>query len=204
KQIRQEERQRMLADLLARCKRMLQMQLAVNDGTLVVDRDVQKAGGKPTLAHAARTNRLADDELAVLRECQATLKIVQTEGSAAAFAEVFEQLSQDLDTIHDRLGRGDTGSVTQNIENDAVETLKDIIKALERAIQEPQEPTPGMPGESGPDKKRPLVTLLQQLKMIYGMQRRINDRTTLYGKQYKGEQAPSPEQVATPAERQHV
>src|SRR5262245_34674752 len=57
RQIRQEERQKMLADLLARCKRMLQMQLAVNDGTVAVQRDVEKAGGKPTLAHAARSNR---------------------------------------------------------------------------------------------------------------------------------------------------
>ncbi len=32
--------------------------------------------------------------------------------------------------------------------------------------------------------------------MIYAMQRRVNARTELYGKQYKGEQAPPPSTAA--------
>jgi hypothetical protein len=45
--------------------------------------------------------------------------------------------------------------------------------------------------------------MLAELKMIYAMQKRVNGRTELYGKQYKGEQAPVPEQAKTAKEREH-
>src|SRR5262249_42199293 len=61
RQTRQEERQQKLADLLARCKRMLAAQTEVRDQTVKLDKEVQKtADGKPTLLHAARGTRLAD------------------------------------------------------------------------------------------------------------------------------------------------
>ena len=39
--------------------------------------------------------------------------------------------------------------------------------------------------------------------MIYAMQRRVNARTELYGKQYKGEQAPPPDVAKNVKEREH-
>ena len=39
--------------------------------------------------------------------------------------------------------------------------------------------------------------------MIYAMQRRVNARTELYGKQYKGEQAPPPDTAPTEKEAKH-
>ncbi len=38
--------------------------------------------------------------------------------------------------------------------------------------------------------------------MIRSMQKRVNARTELYGKQYAGEQAPPPENASTPDERE--
>jgi hypothetical protein len=40
--------------------------------------------------------------------------------------------------------------------------------------------------------------------MIYAMQRRVNARTTLYGKQYQGEQVPAPESAKTEEEKEHL
>jgi hypothetical protein len=45
---------------------------------------------------------------------------------------------------------------------------------------------------------------LAELKMIYAMQRRVNARTELYGKQYKGEQAPPPSKTLPEKERKHL
>jgi hypothetical protein len=39
--------------------------------------------------------------------------------------------------------------------------------------------------------------------MIYSVQRRIHARTEVYGRQYKGEQAPPPSAAATAREREH-
>jgi len=38
--------------------------------------------------------------------------------------------------------------------------------------------------------------------MIFAMQKRVNARTELYGKQYKGEQVPQPEAATSPKERE--
>src|SRR5262249_15293628 len=86
----------------------------------------------------------------------------------------------------------DVGAVTQKINDDVIETLKDVIKALEKAIKdnEDDDPTKPPPGDGGPGRKQPLVDLLQELKMVFALQKRVADRTALYAKTYTGEQAP--------------
>ena len=69
-----------------------------------------------------------------------------------------------------------------------IETLEEIIKALEKSIGESTPPNTPRPPRPGPRPEKPIVDLLQQLKMVLGMQKRIHDRTALYGKQFQGEQ----------------
>jgi hypothetical protein len=57
---------------------------------------------------------------------------------------------------------------------------------------------------NGKQGDRKLVNFLQQLKMIFAMQRRINQRTELYGKTYTGEQAPMPETARDDKQKQHL
>ncbi len=186
-QERQEERQDRLLDLKARCKRILAMQIEVRDANLVLDRDIQKLG-KPGVAHGARANKLADKQSTILFEVESALKPLKAEGSAVAFVEVFEGVSNDMETIRDRLARIDTGRVTQSTIGDVIETLEEIIKALEKSIGESPPPNTPRPPRTGPRPEKPIVDLLQQLKMVLGMQKRIHDRTALYGKQFQGEQ----------------
>ena len=40
----------------------------------------------------SRSNKLGDKEDEIVREAHAALKLIKTEGSAVAFAEVFEQV----------------------------------------------------------------------------------------------------------------
>lgn len=203
KQQRQEERQQKLADLLARCRRMLGMQIEVRDGTVKLDKDIQKTTDKkPTLIHAGRGTKLADQELTIVREAEAAIKLVKSEETAVVFAEVFEQVHKDMDIVHSRLERTDVGAITQATEDDIIATLQDIIKALERAMQEPDD-SPPQQGQGQPRDQK-LVNFLQQLKMIMAMQRRINERTTLYGKTYTGEQAPTVASGKDEKERKHI
>ena len=50
-----------------------------------------------------------------------------------AFAEVFQQVRKDMMGVKNRLARVDTGKVTVTIENDIIETLKEMIEALKKA-----------------------------------------------------------------------
>jgi hypothetical protein len=40
-----------------------------------------------------------------------------------------------------------------------------------------------------------LLELIQELKMVRSLQKRVNDRTEVYGKRYPGEQAADPQIV---------
>jgi hypothetical protein len=196
RQTRQEERERALASLLARCRKMLAWQKEIRTGTAEIERDLFRApDGKPTVNHSARANKLADTQDESLKEADATLKVLREEGTAVAFVEVFEQLRNDMTTVRFRLSRTDVSTLTQAIEDDLIETLEEMIRALEKAIRDKPQEEPPSPGGDGPspDRKPKLVNLLQQLKMIHAMQRRVHDRTELYGKLYPGEQAPPAE-----------
>src|SRR5262249_27706395 len=147
RQTRQEEQERRLQDLLARAKKMLDLEKEIQTGAEVSYRDLVKTkDSSPTVEQAAKANRLAEKQLDSLRECEATLKLIREEGGAVAFLEVFEQVDRDMDAAQRRFGRVEIDSVTVAIVNDVVETLKDIVKALEKAIRDnennPPPPTP--------------------------------------------------------------
>src|SRR5262249_13387552 len=127
-----------------------------------------------------------------------------TEGSAVAFAEVFEQVSKDMEVVRNRLNKTDVGEITQKVENDIIDTLRDMIEALKKAQKDAKsDPKQGKPNKGMPQDQK-LIDQLAELKMIYAMQKRVNARTELYGKQYKGEQAPIPESAKDKKEKEHL
>jgi tetratricopeptide (TPR) repeat protein len=191
RQLREEEIERLLADLERRCRRMLEMQIEVYDGTVRVDKAIgANADKKPSRAEEQRALQLADREEAIVVEANKAIQILEAEGTAVAFPEVFIQVRDDMKIVARRLGKADVGSVTQITEQDIIATLKDMIEALKKAQQDRQ--SGGQSGPSQPQDQK-LIDLLAELKMIRAMQIRVNSRTRVYGEQYKGEQAEVPE-----------
>jgi hypothetical protein len=203
KQMREEEIERLLADLEKRCRYMLAVQTEVRDATVVLDKEIQRnVEKKPTLQQAGRSNKLADDEDKLVREADGALKLIRTEGSAVAFAEVFEQVRRDMEAVRVRLVKVFVDAETQTTENDIIDTLKEMIAALQKAQKEAKQQ--GKPQQGGSPKDQKLIDQLAELKMIFAMQKRVNGRTELYGKKYTGEQAPRPETAKSAREREHL
>jgi len=90
------------------------------------------------------------------------------------------------------------------LENEIIDTLREMVEALKKARQEngKKPPPPGGGGGGGAQQNQPLIEELQELKMIRNMQLRVNSRTETYGREYKGEQAPTPVQAQTPTEKE--
>jgi hypothetical protein len=204
RQLREEEIERLLAALINRCNLMLAMQIAVRDGTVNLDKTIQANPMKqPTRVEEQASNVLSDKEEEIVREANTAIRLIEAEGSAVAFAEVFKQVRDDMGTVAGRLRKTDVGEVTITIENQIIDTLKEMIEALKKARQENQKPkTPPKPGQSGP-RQDPLIDMLAELKMIRSMQVRVNTRTEVYGKQYEGEQAPPPSIATDAKQRDH-
>jgi len=207
KQLREEEIERLLAQLQGRCEKMLAMQIAVKDGTVALDKIIMgNPDKKSSRAEDQKALELSDKEDEISKEANKALTLIEAEGSAVAFAEVFKQVLGDMNTTAGRLRRADVGEVTVAIENDIIDALKEMVAALKKARKDNQEPKPPMPpmppssGGSPPDQK--LIDMIAELKMIRSMQIRVNNRTTIYGKQIEGEQVPNISKVADAKEKE--
>ncbi len=195
RQLREEELERLLTELKSRCEKMLAMQIAVLNGTTGVDRAIAaNADKKPTRANIQDSFGLSDEEKKIINEASQAITLLEAEGSAVAFHEAFTQVREDMKHVQRRLGVTDVGKVTQAIEQDIIDTLKEMIKALEKKQQEMKDQKPPKDGDSQPKPQadQKLLDEIAELKMIRAMQMRVNKRTELYGREYEGEQAEVP------------
>jgi hypothetical protein len=182
-QLREEELERLLAGLLQRCERMLAIQTQVLTGTETIFKAIAASlDSKPTRADQQQSLKLSDQEKDIVTEANKALEILRAEGSAVAFQEVFDQLRQDMKIVQRRLGVVDPGKVTQAIETDIIDTLKEMIAALKKKQQEmDQAKNPPKDGPPPPKQDPNLLDQIAELKMIRSVQARINSRTNALG-----------------------
>lgn len=200
RQLRQEEIERTLAALQARCQRMLDLQIAVKNGTVSASRDL--ADGADQRAVQQRSNTLSDDEDKIVVEANKAIALLEEEGSAVAFPEIFKEVRRDMLNVSARLRKTEVGVVTQAIEQDIIDTLGEMIKAFKKARQENQQDKQQQQQQNGGKPADPkLIDLLGELKLIRSMQVRINNRTQTYGQEYPGEQV-LPEKAKDQSERE--
>lgn len=192
RQTREEELERLLAALEARCRKMLEMQIAVLAGTeqthkaVLLHRDdkvAQRADQQSAL-------KLSDQEKEIIQEANKAIQMLEEEGSAVAFPEVFQQVREDMKHVQRRLEIADVAEVTQQVEKDIIESLKEMIEALKKAQQ--QNKGGKSDGQPPPNADQKLLDKIAELKMIRSLQKRVNDRTTFYGRLFPSEQAMDP------------
>jgi hypothetical protein len=99
--------------------------------------------------------------------------------------------------VQKRLELTDVADITQGIEKDIITSLEEMIAALKKARQDNQSDPgkPGEPGKSGKPGDQKLLELIQELKMVRSLQKRVNDRTTTYGKRFPGQEQTSEPQI---------
>jgi hypothetical protein len=196
RQMREEEMERLLAALQARCEKMLAMQMQVLSGTEGTQKAIlSNVDQKPKHENKQESLRLSDLEKEIVREANKAMEMLEAEGSAVAFPEVFQQVREDMKHVQRRLEVTDVGPITQTIERDIIETLKEMIEALKKARQELDSKQSKSNNSSGPPPDQKLLDQIAELKMIRSLQLRVNARTQVYGQQYQtkeGEQTADP------------
>ncbi|MFO0866338.1 MAG: hypothetical protein U0744_17125 [Gemmataceae bacterium] len=134
-----------------------------------------------TREHKQDALRLSDREGEIVLEASKAIEMLEAEGSAVAFPEVFQQVREDMKSVQRRLGTADVGNLTQEIEKDIIASLKEMIDALKKAkqdLEDKKSPPPGPPGPTPPPQDQKLLDQIAELKMIRSMQIRVNTRTT--------------------------
>lgn len=191
RQLREEEKEMMLAALEARLRDMLGRQINVLNGTvgLAAVPEVQR-----TDKHRNRAVELArnEDEVALLASKVITL--LKEDGSSIAFPEALIQMRDDMLTVSRRLERVEVGELTVGIEKDIVESLEEILEALQKEIEKAKDKKQQQqPGQQGQQQEQGLVDILSELKMLRSLQYRVNRRTKQIGRMVEGEQASDPD-----------
>jgi len=130
---REEEIERVLIGLEKRCKRMVDMQVVISNGiknlhkSIAVRADIRMQPQDRACARklAAQINELA-------REVNKAIELLEKDGSAVAFPEVFHQLRIDMRFLQRRLENGDVGVTTRELDEDILGTLQEMIGALKK------------------------------------------------------------------------
>jgi hypothetical protein len=192
RQMREEEIERVLADLQKRCEKMKQMQEIVNAGTRQIHTRIYSLG-KAEREDEQNSRRLGEDEDKIIHEADNAIAVIEAEGTAVAFIEVFHQVRNDMIQVSRRLGRIDVGSATQMIEDDIITTLNEMIEAFKKQQQEQRDKKQNQQQQQQQQQnQQDLIDKLAELRMIRAMQLRVNNRTQQWAKQYEGEVARDP------------
>lgn len=192
KQMREEELERLLANLESRCQRMLALQTEVLKGTRRVYETIQENDAKkPTRTDDLAAGELSTREGAIVGEANKALQLLEEDGSAVAVPQVLEQARDDMKKVQALLFKTDVSVLCQTIQEDIIAALQEVIEALKKAQQDlkdrKDQPPPPNDGSGKPPDQR-LIDVLAELRMLRNLQGKINQRTIDYSKQYTGEQ----------------
>jgi hypothetical protein len=191
KQLREEEQERLLANLEARCQRMLAMQIEVYEGTKRIHSTIQaNQDQKPSRNEDLKAGDLSGREGQIVVEANKALQLLEEDGTAVAVPQVLEQARDDMKKVQALLFKTEVGPFCQSIEEDIIASLKEIIEVLKKAqqdLKDRKDQPPPPPGGKPPDPR--LIDMLAELRMLRNLQVKVNKRTVEYGKQITGEQA---------------
>jgi hypothetical protein len=189
RQAREEEVERVLALLEARFRKMLEMQVTVYEGTLLLDRTPAAERGR---SHEVEAGRLSHRESQIVAECNKALQLLKEDGTSSAVPEAVVQIRDDMQMVAIRLQQSKVDTITQGVEEDLIAALEEMIAALQKAQQEheqpPPKPEPPRDFEPKPEDQ-PLVDVLAELKMVRSLQLRVNARTQKFSRLVDGEVA---------------
>ena len=193
RQLREEELERTLTQLAARFRKMLELQTAIYDGTVKLDRVPQ---AQRTHDHEIESARLSRQESQIVHEVDKALLLLHEDGSSVAFPEAIEQMRDDMRQVTERLAALKVEKVTQALEKDIIAALEEAIAAFEQSRKdlEKKKTPPGQQPSAGQSQEdMSLVEKIAELRMIRSLQMRINNRTKTYGEMIQGDQAETPE-----------
>ncbi|RLS55104.1 MAG: hypothetical protein DWH91_10185 [Planctomycetota bacterium] len=192
RQRREEEKELYLAMLEVRFQKMLKVQLQINGETTRLDKIPEKERNP---AHFDKCNAASQLQQGNVTDADKTLALLKEEGSSVAFPEAVEQMRDSMEMIATRLTRADTDSTTQLLEQIVVETLEEIILALQKELesQRQKKNQPPQKSQQGQPQDQKLVNQLAELKMIRSLQNQVNRVTKQIGIEIDGEQAADPD-----------
>ena len=102
---------------------------------------------------------------------------MREDGTSVSILVAVEDIETDLGSIAERLQMTKTGSLTQTMQTDVIEALKELIEATQKEMQEMKSEERQQQQQQSQQKKPPLVELMAEIRMLRSLQLRVNNRT---------------------------
>jgi len=190
RQLREEEQLMLLEALERRMVQMLQKQTKIHKETLSLNirlRETVKAGKKAPRAVVDKGQQLGDGEAELSVDAEKILEILREEGTTVVIPDVMEDMRKDLGALAKRLRKLQSGDYTQQIQQDVMETLRELIEVIKDELGRRQGGggQPGEPQEGNPDEN--LLPTSAELKMLKALQLRVNKRTNTFDRMLEKE-----------------
>ncbi len=178
RQQREEELARLLADLGTRLRQMLEQETALREETA---KRFAASPAERDREYEIAALQLADRQAETITLAERTLLLLAEDGQSVAFLEALRQIREDMLQVAARLKTAELGPITQQVEQEIIDSLSDAVDAVDAAIESQQAKKSPPPGEQqGQPGQQPLVDKLAELRMIRAMQARIQSRTKFW------------------------
>ncbi|MFO0976896.1 MAG: hypothetical protein U0996_10900 [Planctomycetaceae bacterium] len=175
KQLREEEKEMVLASLEARFQRMLAAETQIHEGTLALAVTPQKDWLD---ASYGRCRELAQQQTELARECSQTVGLLREDGSAVAMLLAVEDIEADMQSVSGWLQESNVAELTQSVQKDIIESLKQLIETTQREMQEMKNPErQQQQQQQGQQQQSALVELMAEIRVLRNLQLQVNRRT---------------------------
>lgn len=175
RQNREEEIESTLRTLEERFKKMLAMQLKINEASR------QLVDQPPSTAQLRiESFQLAGDQRKIILEIDKALLVLNEEGTSRAIPATLFHLELDMEQIVSQLELTRVDADLIQLQTEVAEVLSELIQSVQQEQAEQQRlrnstQQPATETETG-EMQRPLVQKLAELKIIRQLQVRINER----------------------------
>lgn len=174
KQLREEEKEMLLASLEARFQRMLAAETQIQEGTVSLAATPQKDWLDQ---YYGRCRELAQQQTELASECAQTVNLLREDGTSVSILLAVEDIEADMGSVSGWLQESKVGDLTQSVQNDIIESLKQLIETTQKEMQEMKEQQQESQQQQGPPQKPGLVELMAEIKMLKNLQLQVNRRT---------------------------
>ena len=176
RQLREEEKEMILASLEARFQRLLIVQTQIHESTVSLA-EVPKTEWLDL--SFARCRELAQEQTELGRECTGTVLLLREDGTSSAILLAVEDIEADMNSVAEWLRESDVSELTQSVQQDIIDALKQLIEIMQKELQEQQEQQQQeqqqQQGQQG--QQSPLVELIAEIRVLRNLQVQVNNRT---------------------------
>ncbi len=174
KQLREEEKEMMLAALEARFQRMLIAETQIHEGTVRLAATPQKDWLDQ---YYSRCRELAQLQSELTQECAQTVNLLREDGSSVSILLAVEDIEADMGSVTGWLQESKVTELTQSVQTDILESLRQLIEATQQGMQEMKEHEQQQNQNQESQEKPGLVKLMAEIRMLRTLQLQVNRRT---------------------------